>query len=85
MLAYPAVNCGDARAIVFDALAADPLAGTGIVGAGAACKVLFLPAIHDRGRSPSGRAIMNGSFLTGKPRPVGGELHISPVDEFSIP
>jgi hypothetical protein len=37
--------------VVFDTLAADPLAGTGIVGAGAACKVLFLPAIHDILRS----------------------------------
>jgi hypothetical protein len=33
--------------VVLDALAADPLAGTGIVGAGAACKVLFLIAVHD--------------------------------------
>jgi len=32
-----------------------------------------------------GRATMNGSFLTGKPRPVGGELHILRPDEFSIP
>jgi hypothetical protein len=37
--------------VVLDALAADPLAGTGIVGAGAVCKVLFLPAIHDILRS----------------------------------
>jgi len=27
---------------------------------------------------------MNGSFLTGKPRPVGGKLHILRSDEFSI-
>jgi hypothetical protein len=32
--------------VVFDALAADPLAGTGIVGAGTACKVPFLFAVN---------------------------------------
>jgi very-short-patch-repair endonuclease len=31
--------------------------------------------VFDRGRVPQGGATMFGSFLAGKPRPVGGELH----------
>jgi hypothetical protein len=39
-----------------------------------------LPEVRcDRGRIPSGYAIMSGSFLTGKLRPVGGMLQIHPA------
>ena len=49
-----------------------------VEGTGLAARPL-LEVRYDRGRIPSGCAIMSGSFLTGKPRPVGGMLHIHPA------
>jgi len=49
-----------------------------VEGTGLAARPL-LEVRYDRERIPSGCAIMSGSFLTGKPRHVGGMLHIHPT------
>jgi hypothetical protein len=53
-----------------------------VEGTGLAARPL-LEVRYDRGRIPSGCAIIFGSFLTGKPRPVGGMLHIHPAQAVS--